>query len=176
MRRHRFTIDELRQLSSSGLFDDRRVELLDGDLMDVTINPPHAQAVTKLQKPFERAFGDRAVVYSQNPLDLGLEHYLPQPDVMLIEARDYFSHPRAADVLLLVEVADETLQKDRVVKMPLYARAGIREYWIADLNQRTWYVYRQPQGKDYTEAVAYRFEEAFAPAAFPDDLAPWLGA
>jgi Uma2 family endonuclease len=174
LRRHRFTVDELRQLAGAGLFDDRRVELLDGDLIDVTIKPLHAQAVTKLQKRFERTFGDSATIYSQNPLDLGLAHYLPQPDVMLIRPRVYHEHPLAADVLLLVEVADETLQKDESVKKPLYARAGVQDYWIADLNGRVWHVYRQPQGDGYGQHSVYGFDEAFSPLAFPDLSGVWL--
>lgn len=174
LKRHRFTTEEFKQLSSVGLFEDRRVELLDGDLIDVTINPPHAQAVTQLQKRFERAYGDRALVYSQNPLELGLEHYLPQPDVMLIRDRTYRDHPGPADVLLLVEVADDSLQKDQTVKKSIYARAGIMEYWLADLNQSLWYVYRRPRGDDYLESQRYRFSDAFAPSAFPDKVGVWL--
>lgn len=169
LKRHRFTVDEFQRLSRAGLFDDQRVELLDGDLLDVTINPPHAQAVTRLQKRFERA-----LVYSQNPLDLGLEHYLPQPDVMLIRDRAYREHPSVDDTLLLVEVADDTLQKDQTLKKALYARAGVVEYWIADLSHRIWYVYREPRGDDYALAEVYRFGEAFAPAAFPDVSEVWL--
>jgi len=176
--RFKFTVDDLYVLSNLGLFEDRRIELWDGDILEVTINPPHAKAVTKLHNMFVAALG--ALVSSQNPLELGERDKLPQPDVMLLKPGDYLDergrdrHPRPEEVLLLVEVADTSLYDDQTRKLAAYARHRVPEYWIADLNHHTWFIYREPQGDDYGLKTTYRFGEAFAPLAFPDVAKAWL--
>ncbi|MEX2156146.1 MAG: Uma2 family endonuclease [Gemmatimonadales bacterium] len=83
----------------------------------------------------------------QNPVVLGA-HDVPQPDVAVLTRRGdrYPRHPRAADILLVIEVADTTVAYDRDIKMPLYARAGIPEAWLVDLPADRIDVYRDPVG------------------------------
>ena len=115
-----------------------RVELLDGEVIVMSpIGNRHAACVDRLTNGFTRSGGlaGRALVRVQNPLaESNLSE--PQPDLMLLIPRDDhydYGHPRAADVLLLVEVADSSLDYDMNTKVPFYARAGIREVWIVDL-------------------------------------------
>jgi Uma2 family endonuclease len=84
-------------------------------------------------------------------------------------------HPTPNDVFLLVEIADSSLFDDQNRKLKMYAKHGIPEYWVADLNHRTWFIYRDPDGQDYKFKTTYRFGEVFAPLAFPDIAKPWLG-
>ena len=178
--RFQFTVADLYALSSVGLFTGRRVQLWDGDIIDMTVNPPHAKAVTALQKILTITFADRAIIYSQNPLDLGEPKTLPEPDVMLLKPGEYTDaagrdrHPVASEVLLLIEVSDTTLLMDQTKKLSTYAAHGVGEYWIADLKSETWYVHHTPFEDGYRTRLSYRFGEAFAPLAFAEQADVWL--
>ncbi len=93
---------------------------------------------------------------------------------MLLERRLYQDHPLPGDVLLLVEVSDTTLTKDRLVKLPLYAEAGIPEVWIVNLGARQIEVYLEPKEREYLTRQTYALSASFAPRAFPDKVHPWL--
>jgi Uma2 family endonuclease len=185
--RFKFTVKDFYALDEMGLFEDHKVELWDGDIVEMSMKPPHAKSVAKGQKEFERSFGDRALIYSQLPLDLGtldagLLITVPQPDLMIVKTGDYLDktgkdrHAKPDDVLLLVEISDSSLSYDQNRKLQTYAKHGIVEYWIADLNSQTWFVYREPEGDTYRFKTTYRFGEAFAPSAFPDVAKAWLAA
>jgi Uma2 family endonuclease len=95
----------------------------------------------------------------------------PEPDLVLLRRRaDFYANADAspADVLLVVEVADTSLRYDRDVKVPLYARAGIPEVWLVDLNGATVTVYRDPGPQGYREVFTARGTERLSPQAFPD--------
>ncbi|GGN03270.1 hypothetical protein GCM10007092_17100 [Thermus composti] len=97
----------------------------------------------------ERLYGDRVLVYVQNPILLS-PHSLPQPDLALLKPRPDFYRsglPRPEDVLLVVEVSLSTRELDQKVKLPLYAGAGIPEVWL--VGEETLEVYRKPKGGHY---------------------------
>lgn len=130
-----------------------RVELIDGEIIDMApIGSGHAGKTNRLAAAFARLPADRlAVVSIQNPIRLDPFNE-PQPDLMLLRYRDDFyeyGHPTAADVLLLVEVADSSLQYDRGTKLELYARHGLPEVWIVDLIGRAVELYREPAAGAY---------------------------
>src|SRR5438552_1870673 len=131
-----FTVDTYQRLAELGnLGEDDRVELIDGQVVEMSpIGDRHASCVRRLIGLFARHLVDVAVIDAQNPVVLG-QRDAPQPDVTLLQPRanGYPHHPRAADILLVIEVADTTLAYDRDTKMPLYARAGIPEAWLVDL-------------------------------------------
>jgi Uma2 family endonuclease len=109
--------------------------------------------------------GERAVVRVQNPVNLDSRTEL-QPDVMLLKWRDYSQgHPRPEDVLLLVEVSDTTVDSDRGVKLPLYARSGVREVWIVDLPARSVETYSEPEGDSYAKTGLVGLDGELSPAA-----------
>jgi Uma2 family endonuclease len=175
----RFTYREMLEMARAGILgENERVELLHGSIVAMTpINPPHARTVRELINAFAIAFTGRAQVDSQNPLRLSHElddDALPLPDVMLLALRDYADHPQPEDVYLLVEVADTTLRKDRSIKLPLYASAGIPELWIVNLVDKRIEVYTDPQGADYLTRRSYGLTEPFAPRRFPDKAQAWL--
>lgn len=168
---YRFTVEDFERMGRAGVFDeDARVELLDGQIVEMTpIGIPHAGTVKALLRLFSRLVGDRAILSVQDPAVLG-DFSEPQPDVMLLRPREDSyrkAHPEARDVLLLVEVADTTARLDRAVKAPIYARAGIQEYWIVDLQGRRVEVYREPSGDTYRPVEEHR-EGRVSPAAFPE--------
>jgi Uma2 family endonuclease len=108
-----------------------------------------------LDRLLNRAVGDLAVVLVQGPIILG-DRSMPQPDLALLKPRaDSYtrSHPTAADVLLVVEVADTTLSFDLGTKIPLYARSGIPEAWVVDLPERVVRVFRDPGAGGYRTSL-----------------------
>jgi len=155
--RHRLTVDEYMRMGEAGVLPpDARVELINGEVVDMaTMRSRHASAVSRLISLLTRAAGERATVWCQSPLVLG-ERSMPEPDLMLLKPRaDFYrdAHPTAADVLLLIEVSDTTTSYDRRIKLPLYARHGIVEVWIVDLDDGLLRVCRRPQADGYADVA-----------------------
>ena len=152
--RHLFTVDDFARMGQAGILTaDDRVELIDGEVRTMNpIGPPHAWIVNRLVRSLITRLGDNAYVSSQNPIRLG-RHTEPQPDVVVARqpGSAYLArHPEAADVLLVIEVADSSLLYDRLEKAPRYARAGIPEMWIVDVGARTVTVYTGPGPDGYS--------------------------
>jgi Uma2 family endonuclease len=154
-----FTCDEYETMLAAGILsEDDRVELIEGEIVQMSpIGSAHAGCVNRLNGIFSRLFQERAVVGVQNPLRLSEVSEL-QPDLVLLRPRaDFYaaSHPGPDDVLLVVEVADASLAYDRGVKAPLYARSGLAELWIVDLQGQTLEVHRRPSAGTYLEVRRY---------------------
>ena len=170
--RRRFTVAEYYALADAGILSENdRVELLDGDLI---VMPPigdwHAGGVKFFNNTMLPQLRGRAMIAVQDPVRLD-EHSEPQPDVMLLLWRDDFyrsGHPRPTDVLLLIEVADTTLDYDQKRKLPVYARAGIPEVWIINRPARRIESYSDPSGNTYSTVRHFSPGETVAPQAFPD--------
>lgn len=171
IRRHRLTVQQYHRMGAAGILrEDARVELIQGELIDMTpIGSKHAGKVNRLQAVLSHALRHRAIVSVQNPVILSTESE-PQPDVMVLKIREDFyesSHPRPQDVLLLIEVVDTTERYDREVKVPLYARHGIPEVWLLDLQEERLEVYHGPEGGEYLHVDFHRSGQV-SPKAFPD--------
>jgi len=150
-----FTVDDYHRLAELGVLgEDDRVELLDGQIVQMTpIGPDHAGCVDELTRLLSRLAGSSAIVRVQNPVILG-QRGEPQPDLTLLRPRPggyRKAHPRPADVLLVIEVADSSLESDRDVKLPLYAAAEIPEVWLVDLVHEAIEVHREPTPEGYRE-------------------------
>ena len=150
-----------------------RVELLEGEVVVMSpIGSRHAACVDRLTRAFFASgrLAGRALVRVQNPLVCSERSEL-QPDLMLLAERDddyAFSHPEPADVLLLVEVADSSVDYDRRTKIPFYATAGVREVWLIDLEQDCIESCSEPASVGYRVMRRYALGESLAPAALPD--------
>lgn len=166
-----FTRDDYYRMAEAGILtEDDRVELLEGEIVRMTpIGKPHASVVDCLTALFSRQLGSRAIVRVQNPIVLN-DLSEPQPDVTLLKQRaDFYrrEHPRPRDILLLVEVIGSEKDYDRSVKLPLYARAGIREVWLVDLLGDAIETHRKPTPRGYRELAQKGRGARIAPAAFP---------
>ena len=154
--RHRLTVRDYQRMGEAGIFhEDDRVELIEGEIVDTApIGSGHSGQVNRLSNILKLTIGERAIVAVQNPVILG-SHSAPQPDIALLRPQaDYYAaaHPQAQDVLLIVEVADSSLDYDREVKLPLYARHGIPEVWLVDVTGRQLTIHRQPTATGYRES------------------------
>jgi Uma2 family endonuclease len=169
---HRFTVDEYYRMADTGiLHPDARVELLDGEIIDMApIGPFHGGTVNSLIRLLAEPAKGRWLVVVQNPVRLGPRSE-PQPDFLLVKPvdDDYQSrHPVPEDVFLLIEVAESSLKYDRNRKIPAYSRAGIREVWIINLLEKTIEVYRDPHPMRYASVQTFGIDDTIEVQAFPD--------
>jgi Uma2 family endonuclease len=145
--RRRFTVYEYYRMAEAGILnEDDRVELIDGDIIEMApIGNRHTACVKRLNRLFSEQLGRSVVISVQDPIRLSSRSE-PQPDLALLRPRDDFyaaGHPTPADVLLIVEVVDSSLPYDRR-KLRLYARAGIPCVWLAIVSSRRVEVHREP--------------------------------
>ena len=154
------------------LTDDPRIELIAGAIV---VREPtgsrHAGTVDRLAYLFFSRLSERATVRIQNPVSFPDEMSELQPDITLLRPRTDFyasAHPGAADVFLLIEVADATLRLDRRVKIPLYARAGIAEVWLVDLTAERIEMFREPSRGRFANVARLDSGSVLSPLAFPD--------
>jgi Uma2 family endonuclease len=172
--KHRFSVREYCRMAETGVLrPDARVELLNGEIIDMSpIGPFHGGVVSRLTRLFNEMSQGRWLVWPQNPLQLD-DYSEPQPDVMLLKPvpGEYTrQHPRPDDVLLLIEVADSTLETDRAEKLPAYGRAGVAEVWIVNLDEPTIEIYREPHFTGYASKIVVGPGQSAAPLAFPDAI------
>ena len=169
--RHAVSAEEYLRMGEARVFaPDVRLELIEGEIVEMApIGSPHAGMVNILTRLFSRAAGDLAVVAVQNPLIVG-DRSVPQPDLTLLKPRaDSYStsHPTTADVLLVVEVADTTLQYDLGTKIPLYARCGIAEAWVVDVQERAVRAFRDPSPTGYRTSFTVSGEGSVTALVLP---------
>lgn len=155
--KHFFTVEEFERMGEAGIFSqDARLELIEGEIVEMSpIGSRHAGCVLFLSRFLNRVVGDIAIVSTQNPIQLD-DFTEPQPDIALLRLRDDFyreAHPTPQDVLLIIEVADTTVDYDRSVKLPIYAKAGIPEVWIVNLPADQVEIYADPNNETYKIAI-----------------------
>lgn len=170
--KHPISAAEYLRMGRGGVFSpEARLELIEGEIIEMApTEPPHAGLVKLLNRLLGQRVGHKAVVSIQDPVILS-DRSVPQPDVALLEPRaDLYrsSHPEAQDVRLVIEVADTTLGFDLRHKVPLYARGGIAELWVVDVNERVIHVFRDPGEAGYGTSLVVRPGERLACVALPE--------
>ncbi len=171
----RFSVEEYHRMVEVGILsEDERVELIDGRILKMSpIGSQHAAYVSFLNREL-RAVEETVIVRIQDPIILDDETE-PQPDVAVVKfkANAYAdSHPHAEDVLLLIEVADTSLEEDRLIKLSRYADSGIPEVWIFNLIENVVEVYREPLTlangiPGYRTRTDFSIGESLSPESFP---------
>jgi len=153
--RKRFTRDEVERMLDAGVFEGQRCELIDGDLIDkMGQKPPHSFPIRLLAEWLAGLFGMKRVQI-QLPIEAAPEdrdRSWPEPDLaVLAEFKDEYRRrdPQGKELLLVVEVSDTTRAFDLGRKAVLYARSGVPEYWVLDVNRRMLVVHRKPDGEQY---------------------------
>ena len=146
------------------LTEDDRVELIEGEIVEMSpIGSRHAACVNRLNMLLSRQVGQSAIVSVQNPIIVN-DYSEPEPDLAVLRLRtDYYEQelPQSADVLLVVEVADTSVEIDRSVKIPLYARNGIPLTILVDLPKELIEVYSQPANGQYQPVKIFRRGDSF---------------
>ncbi len=151
---HRFSVEAYHRMAEAGVFEEQRVELLYGKIVDRSpIKSNHAGTVKRLIRLFSELLPSSVIFGVQDPIQLD-NFSEPEPDLSLLQYRSDFytnTHPVADDILILIEVADTSLEKDRDIKLPLYASHAIPEVWIVNLQDNQIERYRSPGPKGYTD-------------------------
>lgn len=166
-----FNVAEYYRMTEAGILsEDDRVELIEGEILETSpIGSRHSACVNRLNMLLIRQAGQDTIVSVQNPIRLD-EYSEPQPDVALLRSREDFyaeGHPTPSDVLIVIEVAGTSVEYDRDVKVPLYARAGIAEVWLINLPQDRIEIYAEPQNGAYGELRQATRGESIASRIIP---------
>ena len=169
--RKRFTADEYQRMGHAGILsEDDRLELIDGEVLAMTpIGHRHTACVTRATHGLILAVGDRAIVQTQGSIRLNLYNE-PQPDLVLLRPRDDFyasRHRAPEDILLVIEIADSSIEYDRDVKAAMYAASGIPEYWLVDLNSNVVTRHQSPERGVYQSIERLRRGQRIAPTLLP---------
>src|SRR5262245_17593214 len=170
--RRYFTVDEYHRMGEAGVFtEDDHVELLEGEiLMMSTIGSSQAVSVHRLHMDLTMLLRGRAIVSVQNPVVLN-DFSEPEPDIAILRRRDDFyapALPRATDVLLVIEVADTSVEYDRDIKLPAYAGSAVPEVWLVDLPADIVIVHADPANGVYRAVKSYQRSDSTMPLHFPD--------
>ena len=168
----KFTVAEYYRMAEVGILGpDERVQLIEGEIIVMPpIGPGHADNVDEFNEVLARYAPGRYRVRIQNPVRLN-DGSEPEPDVALLRRRPEgygAAHPNPSDVLLVIEVADSTLEYDRQVKAHVYGRAGIPETWVRNLPEDCIERFTQPGPDGYTQHTVHRRGETLTPVALPD--------
>ncbi|MDX2245779.1 MAG: Uma2 family endonuclease [Bacteroidia bacterium] len=154
LERRLLSVHDYHLMSDAGILTgDDRVELLNGEIVTRSpIGSKHAGYVGKITAVLNKILDGKAIIFPQNPIKIS-DYSEPEPDISVLLLRDdfYISRlPEPGDIYLVIEVSDSTLEKDREVKLPLYALAGIPEVWIVNINDEQIEVHSQPREDVYT--------------------------
>jgi len=165
---YRFSVTDYERLLEIGILSENsNVELIRGEIVSkMSIGDLHVQCVDILTRLLIRGVGDDAIISIQNPIRLADSE--PEPDVV-VKSPSAKGKPSASEILLVIEVAESSLEYDREVKLSLYAENGIREFWIVNLIDRCLEVYRQPQPDGtYAYAQSLHPEDSVTLLALPN--------
>ncbi|MEH2095324.1 Uma2 family endonuclease [Nostoc sp.] len=173
----RFTIAEYHRLAELGFFEENnRVELIKGEIIQMAAkSTAHSVCKTRLDRELYKLVSDRATLRGQQPIILS-NNSEPEPDRIIAKNRDddyLANHPSPSDILLLIEIADSSLKYDQEDKLPIYAEAGISDYWIFNLVDNYLECYGEPyqglQGKfGYRRKLIYLPNELVNLPCLPD--------
>ena len=171
LQKHSFSVDDYHRMAEVGLLsEDSRVELIEGEIIEMSpIGSTHAGTVKRSSAFINRVFGDSLIVSVQDPIRID-DFSEPQPDIALLKPRKDFyskSHPKPEDVLVVVEVTDTSVDYDRNVKLPLYARAGILEAWLMVLARDFIEVHSQPKNGKYQKVQRLRRGKTLISSTLP---------
>jgi Uma2 family endonuclease len=176
--RYLINVEQYEKMGLAGIFPpEARIELIEGELLTMApIHVPHMWAVSALTRALLASpLAEHVFLFPQQPVILS-DITEPQPDIALARGpADRYRHAKArpADIVLLIEVSDSTLGFDRKRKGPLYARCGVMEYWIVNVNARRLEVFRLPVEGAYTETAVLEPVTPVRLAAFPDIAFDW---
>jgi Uma2 family endonuclease len=176
----RFTVDEYERMAEIGILgEDERIELIGGEIVQMSpIGGRHIACVWRTDRACQRQLGDDAVILVQSPIRLPGDGE-PQPDIVVVRATyDEMRVPMAGDAMLVVEVADSSLEYDRSVKLPLYAAAGIPETWLFNLIANRIERHSDPESGGYRTVAFAETGQQLPSTVLPDltfDAAELLG-
>jgi Uma2 family endonuclease len=166
----KWTIDEYHRMIAAGILDDRHIELLKGEIVEMPPEgEPHAYFSSEAGEYLIQLLGNRATVRPSKPITLP-NNSEPEPDIAIVQrlGREYLEHhPYPENIFWLIEYSDSSLDKDLQIKTKVYAEVEIAEYWVVNLRKRQIVVFRDPQDGEYASKNTLSGGTIY-PQAFPD--------
>lgn len=166
----KWTVDEYHRMIAAGILDERPVELLKGEIVEMSPEgEPHAYFSSEAGEYLTLLLGDRVMIRHSKPITLP-NNSEPEPDIAIVQrlGREYLEHhPYPNNIFLLIEYSDSSLDKDLEIKTKVYAEVGILEYWVVNLRRRQLIVFRDPQDGEYSSKSTFTGGTIY-PLAFPD--------
>lgn len=166
----KWTIDEYHQMIAAGILDNRRVELLRGEIVEMSPEgEPHAYFSSEAGEYLIKLLGELAMVRLDKPITLPNASE-PEPDIAIVQrlGREYLTHhPYPENIFWLIEYANSSLEKDLEIKSRIYAEVDIAEYWVVNLKKRQLVFFRHPEDGEYTSKSTL-MDGTIYPIAFPD--------
>ena len=167
----KWTVKEYHKLGEMGVFHpEERVELLSGNIIKMSAKgTAHTSALGRTDRLLQSLFGNLAWVRIQDPIALD-DNSEPEPDIAVvrIDPFDYATHhPTPSEVYLIIEVADSSLTFDREIKAKAYARSGIADYWVLNVNNRQLHIFREPAVDGYQSELILGENGSISPLQFP---------
>lgn len=167
-----WTVQDYYRMSKLGVLKpDERTELINGNIFLMAAkNPPHSAIAKTASDYLRNLLRGKADIRIQEPVHLS-DHSEPEPDIALvrIEPRNYIErHPIPSEIFLIIEVADTSLNFYRKAKAAIYARSGIADYWIVDVNGERVFLFRHPGSEKYLEKTVFEKNSVLNPLAFPE--------
>lgn len=167
----KWTLEDYHQMIAAGILDDRRVELLNGEIIEMAPEgEPHAYYASTVAHYLRGLLSDRAQISEGHPITIPATQSEPEPDIAVVQplGREYLRHhPYPENVFWLIEFSNTSLKKDSDPKAKAYATAGIAEYWIVNLQKMELIVMGNPVNGAYQSQTTLT-EGTIAPIAFPD--------
>jgi Uma2 family endonuclease len=166
----KWTSEEYHRMIDAGILDDRHVELLNGEIIEMPPEgEPHAFLATESRDYLIQLLGNRAKIREGKPITLP-NNSEPEPDIAIVKplGKVYFEHhPYPEDIFWLIEFSNSSLSKDLEIKSKVYAAVNIPEYWVMNLRKMELIVFRDPINAEYQSQVTLT-QGSIAPLAFLD--------
>jgi len=167
-----FSAEEYHRMGESGIFrENEQVELIKGEIFRMSpIGTDHAACVDRLNRILHLTLGESWIIRVQNPVSVSGDSE-PEPDISVVKFHPQFyarHHPEPKDIGMIIEVSDTSLEYDRQIKLPLYAKSGISEVWIVNLKEGCVEIHSSPGEHGYELCRKhYRGSQLRSPS-FPD--------
>jgi Uma2 family endonuclease len=166
-----WTVEEYHRMAEAGIFHPaERVELIGGQIIKmIAKGTAHTAAVRRTARVLRNLLENQAEVYTQDPIQLD-DFSEPEPDIAVVrlDPLDYADHhPTPAEIDLIIEVSDTTFKYDRETKAKAYAKSGIADYWVLNVNERKLHVFRELTQDGYQNEVIFSEESSVLPLQFP---------
>lgn len=170
---HLWSVEDYHHMIENGLLThDDRVELLEGIISHMSPKGVSHVIISRwIVEQFREGLGVGSYLLTQDPITLTEQGSEPEPDITIARGSmfDYTEHhPYPEDILLVIEVADSSIEIDKKIKMPIYARARIQDYWVVDIKAKEITIYRQPVEDSYQEVQVLTGRDRLSPLAFPE--------
>ncbi len=167
----KWTIEDYHQMIAAGILEDRLVELLNGEIVEMSPEgEPHAYYSNETANYLRKLLGDSVAIREAKPITIPESNSEPEPDIAIVRplGRAYLQHhPYPEDIFWLIEFSDSSLKKDLEAKAKIYAQASIPEYWVVNLKEMQLVVMRSPVNGEYQSQVTMK-QGTISPLAFPD--------